>query len=214
MEIDTTVTEVAKEANRKPDLNSDPNFLAVFPPDVFDKSMVNNVEYMQLILARCYKALNVEGITAEGVLACRIYFDYTENGQVPMALGTIMINQNLVKIATTGIVEAQEVSLLFEDYALAVMIDRGCFGWNTENTNFHESSTKYSGEKSYGNTLQHKTSIDVSGSVGYGPVTVNAGYKHSSSDSSGASGKTKTAYGQNVYSSPVVSLLEDKIYEL
>jgi len=178
-----------------------------FPLGVFEDTPENrnNARYMFGILGRCNDAINKSD---REVLACEVYERVSDLPlhRVKMALGTIKTGADILDISINGDLKVEDVTLLFVDHAVAVMIDRECFTWSSGDAKSHQEQYKYNSENDYSIQVAKSESIDVSTSGGYGPVTVSAGYKHAKSSSSTSSTKTTTATGYKKFWSSIGSI--------
>jgi len=183
-----------------------------FPRRAFDYDKRKDASHMIGIRSRCNNAHR--GQTDPDVLeilACLIYESVSDQPSeaVNMALGTIKTDADILKILFNGGIKVKDVSSLFEDYAMAVMIDKGCFTWSSEDNKDVTSDQQqivYNSENDYSEQVGESSSIDVSASDGFGPVTAYAGYLHAQSSSSTSSSNTKTAVGYNKYFSSIGSI--------
>jgi len=151
-----------------------------FPPDVFDISKADNEQYISELTGRCNTAIDKDSSNPRHVLACKIYFD--SNSVVPtMALGTLKLGTDILTMMKEGKYDSGDINQIFVPKALAVMINEGCFQFAFDANSIENKSYQYDSSSSYASTITDGGSIDIKASVGYGPVTLSAGYSNEKS---------------------------------
>jgi len=172
-----------------------------FPPGVFDpakKDQKDELEHIMGIQSRCGEAEGTK-ITRAEMLACHMYFTPASGissvTTMTYALGPITLETNLLDATLKGEYRANTVNGLFSFNAMAEMIDRGCFIFNTEYIGSTSTTTSYVDSETYSNEVEKENGIDETAKVGYGPVGVNAGYSQQNKNSEGQFSNSKIAFG-------------------
>jgi len=184
-----------------------------FPEGVYDTSMNSDPSKLLRITERCNRYLydnsdkSGDPSFRDSLIACQIY----QSNISPIVLGTLKTESNVLEIALDldQEIRASEVSSLFENHALAAMIDRGCFEWNIQGKRVAYTRTEYTGRKEYSAQYSQRTGFSVESSASYMGVTVDAGYEQSNDNSGGIAGSSETTYGMMQYSGEVGHLTNE-----
>jgi len=182
---------------------------AVFPPDVFDEAQMHDTAYMQLLNNRCTDKLNKSKISQ--VLACSIYFSQaaaSARGSVPLVFGTFKLDTNLLnpKMSTSGAVDTEAFTPIFEGDIMAVLINNHCLVWDPTDAAQTTTTTQFHDSESYSKMLSKENSFSLDVSAGYGPVTANAGYSKVSEKKTKNTSFNAYAFGKKEYSAKIGTL--------
>jgi len=80
------------------------------------------------VLSNCNEAIGKDSGNTQEVLACHILFDPAASS-VPFALGSLKTGYNV--FVKDPYYNSNDVNILFVDKTMAVMIDKGCFQFDT-----------------------------------------------------------------------------------
>jgi len=146
----------------------------------------------------CKNLIRTDSSDPSEVFACRLWFP-SEKSTQPIALGPLKMATNLVTSYTDQGYKKSDVTQIFTSNALASMIEKRCFYFDTGQQVYISNSVEFTDESSFEASVKSGDSISIEAQVGYGPVAISAGYSQSSQVATTNSGNRKTAYGEKRY---------------
>lgn len=186
----------------------DSNIIAALPSGFYDESQVTNPFFTIDLKSKCNSWANAGNLTKGESLGCQLLFEpYQQAPQLIM--GTVKIDKNLFDLNQLEGYNRDDITMFYEDYALATMIENRCFNLDTS-ANFEvEHQTVFSDIQSYSLELNRNHGFGMKTQASGFGVQVTAGYNTQSQSYTGNSGTNRFAYGQNMIFSSIGVLSND-----
>lgn len=132
-----------------------------------------NGDYIRGTKNRCNNAIN-ENSKPEEILACKFLF-IVKGSFVLFTVGSFKLKTNVLNAVSVSGFGKDMYTTIFDDRIVAELLSNNCIDYNGAIGEINREIVEYSSEKSYQTAVDRGNSLDVSGTVGYGPVSVSAG---------------------------------------